>query len=127
MNRYGYVGNGPVSSIDPLGLCGQSGADWLSNFSNLVSGFGYAVTGGLIAPIWRLHGTDAYIDRDSGWFRAGRGIGIVHAVATIGVGTGAAAWLGARLTVLLGGGAAAVAAKAAPDIENLSEKIVRQS
>jgi hypothetical protein len=92
-----------------------------------VSGYGDAVSAGAIRLLWHLDGVDDEIDQQSGAFRAGKTAAIVHGVALVGVGTGAFEWLGARLTLLLGGSAATVAAKAAPDIENLSEKIVRQS
>lgn len=84
--------------------------------ANGIAGFGYGLSGGLIQMIWHADGVEDEINEDSLAFKVGRGAGIVHVIAMAGVGTGAFKWLGTRLTMLLGAGAAGAASLPAQQV-----------
>jgi RHS repeat-associated protein len=65
MNFYRYVGNSPISLVDPYGL------DWLSTLSNYSAGFGDTLSFGLTNWVREKMGTNDVVDKCSGAYSAG--------------------------------------------------------
>jgi hypothetical protein len=116
VNLFNYVGNNPISLIDPYGL------DWLDNLSNLSAGFGDTLTSGfgLINILGLPSGTEAIrniwnkniwsapdqVCQCSGWYSGGKWGAYTWATATVGV---AGLYGGSSSVYYAGNGARAIA------------------
>jgi RHS repeat-associated protein len=79
VNWYEYVGNNPLSRVDPFGEDWQD--DWLTNLANASAGFGDTISLGITRMIRRGMGIDSVVDPCSPWYSAGEWGGLAHALA----------------------------------------------
>src|SRR5882762_46232 len=84
VNLYAYVGNNPISRIDPFGL------DWLNNLADFSAGAGSALSFGLTDVINDATGASSVVNKCSGWHTAGTVAGIAL-ITAIGGAAGAEA------------------------------------
>ena len=126
MNWYAYVGNNPVTGVDPEGLfwpwqkgsylswedpTGPSGSfRRLQNANNYFAGTGDNLSFGLTGWLRRKGGNDYLVDPCSGWYKGGQWTGTGLTVATGAA--GAVKVIGAKLAA---GAAAVVTAGAAAE------------
>ncbi len=84
VNLVAYVGNNPISRIDPFGL------DWLNNLADFSAGAGSVLSIGLTDLINDATGASSVVNKCSGWHSAGTVAGIALTTA-IGGAAGAEA------------------------------------